>query len=74
MNNKYLLLLAFDSLLLDIDTDYEGVPDEILNLIQTKVYETYGITVHSSKDDIKGINELLVQDVRKYRDQILKEI
>lgn len=74
MNNKYLLLLAFDALLLELDDEYEGVPEEHLNLIQSKVYECYGLKVTSSKEDIKNINALLIHDVKNYREQIIKEI
>ena len=74
MDNKYLLLLAFDALLLELDDDYESASEEQLQLIKSKVYEHYGLTVSSSREDGMKINALLIQDVKNYRDQIIKEI
>lgn len=74
MENKYLLLLAFDSLLIALDDEYERLPEEQLKLIESKVYEHYGLKITSSKEDLNKINALLIQEVKEYRDKIVNEL
>lgn len=74
MNNKMLILLALDALLLEIDDEYEGVEEEQLQLIKSKVYEGYGLKVSSSKEDLKKVNELMIEDVKRFRQQLIQEI
>ncbi|KEF40438.1 hypothetical protein M670_00464 [Schinkia azotoformans MEV2011] len=74
MDDKYLLLLAFDALLLSLDCEYEPVSEEQFNLLQSKVYEGYGLKITSTNEDYEKIKELLIQDVRKYRKQLFEEI
>lgn len=74
MDENLLLLLAFDSLLLELDDDYEGVTQEQNELIHSKVLESYGLTVSSSKEEIAKLKELMIQDVKKYREKLIKNI
>lgn len=74
MDSKLLLLLAWDALLMELDGDYEAVPEEQVQLVKSKVYEYYGLKVTSSKEDVVNVNNLLIQDIKKYRDQIFKDI
>lgn len=74
MGDKLLLLLALDALLLELDDEYDGLAEEHLQLINSKVLESYGLTVTSSKKELKKIKLLMIQDVKKYREQLIKEI
>ncbi len=74
MNNKYILLMALDTLLLEMDDDYEELSEEQHNLVYTKVLEDYGLTIHSEKEEIDEMKAQILQDVYKYRDQLMKEI
>lgn len=74
IGDKYLLLLAFDSLLLELDNNYEGVSDEQNNLIQSKIYENYGLSANSTNEEVSMIREHLINDTRKYRDNLMEEL
>lgn len=74
MDNKLIILLALDAMLLEIDDEYEGVPEEQCQFIKSKVLEGYGLTVTSSKADIQEMKVSMIRDIKKYRDQLIEEI
>lgn len=74
MNDKMLLMLAFDSLLLELDEEYEDLPEEVIRMIEAKVYESYGLEITSRHKDVLVIRQSLIRDARKYRDKLIKDI
>lgn len=74
MKDKLLLLLAFDALLMEMDNEYVSVPDESAQLIESKVFESYGLKVTASDEEVKEMRKSFVQDIKKYRDSIFNEI
>jgi len=74
MDEKTILLLASDALLLELDENYIGVPKETHDLIYSIVLEGYGLTVTSSEDEIKKLKELMINDVRNYREKLINQL
>ena len=74
MDEKTILLLASDALLLELDENYIGVPKETHDLIYSILLEGYGLTVTSSEDEIKKLKELMINDVRNYRDKLINQL
>lgn len=74
MNNKMIMALALDALLLELDRDYESVPQEVADLLQAKVFESYGMRVDCTHEEALTIQKNMINDVKKYRDKLFEEL
>lgn len=74
MDNKMIMMLALDSLLLELDKDYEGIPYQVTDLIQSKVFESYGMRVDCTHEEALTIQKNMINDVKKYRDKLFEEL
>jgi hypothetical protein len=71
VRNELITLLAYDALLLELDNEYQGVPETQLNLIHSKVLESYGLTLTSTKKEMDGMQKEIIKDIYKLRDSII---
>lgn len=74
MDNKLIQLLAMDSMLVDLDDEYEEISKEQYDHIYLKLLESYGIKVTSSDEDREKMRKLLVKDVLEYRNQLINDL
>ena len=74
MSDKLLMMLAIDLFLVELDDNYEGYPKETIQLIESKVYESYGLELSSSSEDALHVKNSMMKDVYKFRDKLVKEI
>ena len=74
MNDKLIKVLAIDTLLLNIDKDYEKIPKEKHDLIQSKILESYGLNIHSKSEELKETKNKMIKDVQAFRDELISEI
>lgn len=74
MKEKLILALAYDGLLLELDEEYEGVPAEHIDLLKAKLFEEYGFKVTSAVTELTRVQQEVVVDVRKMRDELIGEL
>ena len=74
LDNKILLLMAFDALLLELDSSYIPISEDKYQLFRVKLLESYGVRVSSTDEEIKEVTEKLIIDIYKHRDELIKQI
>lgn len=74
MNSKLIMIMAIDTLLLEIDTEYEEVPRNVHDLVQLKVYEEYGLTLDSTYEEVEEMKKRMIEDIKKFREELIVEV
>lgn len=74
MKDELIVFLAIDNILNDLDLEYEGLPEETVNLIESKVYESYGLKITSQESHVEEVRKLIVEDMHRYRKKLLKKL
>jgi len=74
MNDKLIKLLAIDSMLLELDEDYEKMPKEKYDFVYSKILESYGLNIHATSEELKEIKNKMIKDVRVFRSKLISEI
>ena len=73
LKDNHILLLALDSMLLELDPDYVGVEEEVADLLFIKTLEAYGLDVDSTSEDIDTFRTQLFNDVTDYRNKLIND-
>ena len=73
LKDNHILLLALDSMLLELDPNYVGVEEEVADLLFIKTLEAYGLDVDSTSEDIDTFRTQLFNDVTDYRNKLIND-
>ena len=74
MSEDLMILLAFDSLLKEIDPDYSELSKDKFDFIKSRIFESYGMAITSDEDDIEVITNKIIKDLNEYKDSLIKSL